>query len=501
MAKVAIIGGGVSGLAAGIYAQMSGLESEIYEKHIVVGGQCTSWKRQGFHIDNCVHWMTGTNPKTDIYKVWEDVGVLGKDKAILKHDFFMEVNIDGKKAHVWRNPEKMREELLLLAPEDTEEINQFIDAIKNFQALQIPALKPSEQRNLWDNLKIVFKMLKAIPVAAKFGKLSLDDYAKRFKNPVIQQIIYNYLPKEYYVLATFFMYSMFTSDNADLPLGGSDMITNRMRDRYLALGGKISCKKQVSNLVVENRKVTKIKFEDQTETTADFVISATDPDVTFKILGENYMDDLFKKWYADKQNYPIFSEINIYFAFDCPTDKLPSMELFNCEPYEIAGNKHSIIITNNYADEPNFAPEGKSLMQILIVQNEDDFEYWNRLYNENRTEYKAAKERIINEIQQRLELHYPEYSGKISAVEMVTPKSFNRFTGAYKGSYMGFIQTPHVKKENHPGILPGLDNFYLAGQWLQTPGGLPNALIIGRFAIQRLLKQENLLHTFCSRRI
>lgn len=87
MASLAIIGGGVSGLAAGIYAQLSGIDSEIFESHTIVGGQCTAWKRKGFHIDNCVHWMIGTKQETETYQVWKDVGVLGEGKKILRHDY------------------------------------------------------------------------------------------------------------------------------------------------------------------------------------------------------------------------------------------------------------------------------------------------------------------------------------------------------------------------------------------------------------------------------
>lgn len=57
--KLAIIGGGVSGLTAGIYAQMSGMESTVYEQHSIAGGELTGWERQGCHIDNCVHWLVG----------------------------------------------------------------------------------------------------------------------------------------------------------------------------------------------------------------------------------------------------------------------------------------------------------------------------------------------------------------------------------------------------------------------------------------------------------
>ncbi|MBQ3930059.1 MAG: FAD-dependent oxidoreductase, partial [Paludibacteraceae bacterium] len=49
--KLIIIGGGVAGLSAGIYARKRGWETVIYEKNAVAGGECTSWKRQGYHID------------------------------------------------------------------------------------------------------------------------------------------------------------------------------------------------------------------------------------------------------------------------------------------------------------------------------------------------------------------------------------------------------------------------------------------------------------------
>ena len=38
MKKVVIIGGGVSGLSAGIYAQQKGYQTEIYEKNQMLGG-------------------------------------------------------------------------------------------------------------------------------------------------------------------------------------------------------------------------------------------------------------------------------------------------------------------------------------------------------------------------------------------------------------------------------------------------------------------------------
>ena len=70
--------------------------------------------------------------------------------------------------------------------------------------------------------------------------------------------------------------------------------------------------------------------------------------------------------------------------------------------------------------------------------------------------------------------------------------TYYRFCGAYKGAYMSFILTPYAPKATHRGILPGIRNLYLAGQWLQPPGGLPNAAVTGRFAIQRICKRAHI---------
>ena len=60
----------------------------------------------------------------------------------------------------------------------------------------------------------------------------------------------------------------------------------------------------------------------------------------------------------------------------------------------------------------------------------------------------------------------------------------------YKGAYMGFITTPSAKPARVKGTVKGLKNLYLAGQWVMSPGGLPVAVISGKFAIQRILKKE-----------
>lgn len=58
--KIIVIGGGVSGMSVGIYAQMNGFESQIIEKHSIAGGICTAWHRKGYRFDYSIQWLVGT---------------------------------------------------------------------------------------------------------------------------------------------------------------------------------------------------------------------------------------------------------------------------------------------------------------------------------------------------------------------------------------------------------------------------------------------------------
>ena len=74
MTDLVIIGGGISGLSAGILAQKQGYKTLILEKNQMLGGECTGWNRQGYHIDNCIHWLVGCNKEKPSASALERAG-------------------------------------------------------------------------------------------------------------------------------------------------------------------------------------------------------------------------------------------------------------------------------------------------------------------------------------------------------------------------------------------------------------------------------------------
>lgn len=57
--SIIIIGAGIGGLSTGVYGQINGYETQIFEMHSKPGGQCTSWKRNGYTFDPCIHHFFG----------------------------------------------------------------------------------------------------------------------------------------------------------------------------------------------------------------------------------------------------------------------------------------------------------------------------------------------------------------------------------------------------------------------------------------------------------
>ena len=134
MKKVVIIGGGVSGLTAGIYAQKKGYETVIVEKHKIAGGQLTGWNRGGYHIDNCIHWLTGTNKNTADYKTWLETGML-EEGGIYQSDSLFTYEKNGKRLSLYHDIVRLQKEMISLSPKDEKRINEFIFDVKTVQRL------------------------------------------------------------------------------------------------------------------------------------------------------------------------------------------------------------------------------------------------------------------------------------------------------------------------------------------------------------------------------
>lgn len=70
---VAVIGGGIAGLCAAVYARKCGYQVELFEKNSIAGGLATNWKMGEYMFENCLHWLVGSRPMGMLNSQWREI--------------------------------------------------------------------------------------------------------------------------------------------------------------------------------------------------------------------------------------------------------------------------------------------------------------------------------------------------------------------------------------------------------------------------------------------
>ena len=324
-------------------------------------------------------------------------------------------------------------------------------------------------------------------VMKEFGKISLDEYSKRFKSPVLQSLMCDYLPREYSAYSFFVSYATMADGNGKIPMGASLQMSLRMEKKFKDLGGKIYYNSSTKKINIEKKTATGITLDDGRFIKADYVIPAVDTYVLFnKLIPSSYMPKKVKKAYDSPKDYPAVSGFQIAFAVSEKYDRGETV-FVNIDPVKVGNNTFSRMYVKAYGYDPIFVKDGKQVIQTCITQRDDDFEFWKSL---SEKEYREYKEKLIKEIEKRIEAAFPELAGDLEFLDCWTPLTYDRYCNAYHGSYMSFTTTPQAKPLRMKGRVKGIDNMYLAGQWTNAPGGLPVAAASGKFAVQRILKSK-----------
>lgn len=488
MKKVIIIGGGISGLTAGIYAQQNGFETEIYEKNPMIGGECTGWNRQGYHIDNCLHWLTGCRPDDDLNRIWKNIGALADDTELYHEPYFYMIEMDGRALHFWRDLEKARAEFLALAPEDSKEINKFFDNVRNAESVRVPCEKSLAEMNTLEFMRFGMTMAAAGRMIREYGKDCISDLAARFSNPVVRAMMEQYFAGHYKAITLLSSYAFYTGGTGALPMGGSVDMVNRIVERYENLGGRIHTGMSARSIDIVKGKAVSVTFEDGSTVPCDYVISAVDPSVTFgRLLDRKYMDKKMRKMYDNREGYPVTSGFNVSFGITGDVDcGFSGSVLFPCEPIRIGTQDKSFMGVRLYDYDSTLFPADKRVIQCNTLQSEADYAFWSELYRD-KERYNAEKQRIADETQARIIAKYPQLDGRLVQLCTYSPVTFTRWCGAYKGAYMSFFERPDSKSLTAKNTLKGLDNVFIGSQWVTTNGGLPTAAASGKFASDALM--------------
>lgn len=487
MKKVVIIGAGISGLTAGIYALQKGFAAEIYEKNPMAGGECTGWNRQGYHIDNCIHWLTGCREDDNLNKIWKNIGVLTEDTELFYEPYFYMLEMDGKQLHFWRDLEKARAEFLALAPEDEKELNLFFDNVRNAESVRVPCEKSMAEMSMMETIRFGMTMAAAGRMIMEYGKDSIADLARRFTNPMVREMMSRYLDPGYKAITLITSYAFYTGNNGAIPMGGSVGMVKRIVERFGSLGGVLHTGMTAQRINTEKGRAVSVTFADGTVVPCDYVICAADPSVTFgSLLDRKHMDKAMRRMYDRRKDYALTSGFNVSFGIKGEEDcGFSGSALFPCEPIRIGTQDKTFMGVRLYDYDSELFPAHRRVIQCNTLQSEEDYAFWQELYGD-RERYNAEKQRIADQTQARILAQYPQLEGRLIQLCTYSPMTFTKWCGAYKGAYMSFFERAGVKSLTAKSTMKKLPNVFVCSQWITTNGGLPTAAAGGKFAADAL---------------
>lgn len=486
MKKVVVIGGGVAGLSAGIYAAMNGFDTEILEMHSVAGGQCTAWDRKGYRFDYCLHWLVGTS-KGAFHDIWRETNVINDQTEIIDHDIHSKIiDSNGNEFFIYSNIDRWEQYLNALAPEDSKAIGKMCNDMRK-SALLKPFALPPELRSPLDYIRVIPTMLPIINIVRKFGRLTCKEYFDKlnFKSDRLRSVFDAiYGDRNFSALAFIFMLGWYNQKNAGYIKGGSYPLAQRMVERFESLGGKISYRKRVDKIVVENNRANGVILTDGEKIDADYVIGTADGYTTiYKMLEGKYVSKKIDFAYKNWELFTPLVQVSFGINQSIPSEAPIIINVTKGLKIGMTDLEYGFSVMN-YSYDNTMAPDGKT---TIVLRYETPWKLWENLAGE---EYKNEKRQIEKDAITCLETIYPGIAAHIEVVDVATPLTDVRYTGVKDGAYEGFMPTKENMMKSLDMTLPKLKNFYMAGQWLFPGGGLPPSAQTGKWVVQLICKKE-----------
>jgi phytoene dehydrogenase-like protein len=395
--------------------------------------------------------------------------------------------------------DRLEQHMLDLAPQDEDLIRDLGEALRDFTRMDTPVdITPSDAL---EALQLGQNMLPVLWPVLRWRNVTVSEFAERFRDTLLRQALpqfFQFSPPDFPMMLLLTTLAMMNDHEAGYPIGGSLQFAQDIAAQYLALGGEIHYRARVDQVIVEpgasriggweNDRAVGVHLQDGTEHRADIVISACDGHATiYDLLGGRYLNDRIRSYYSDLPVAKSILQISLGVARDF-ADQPPALSFPLPEPVLLGNIRHDRLVLKHYCFDPTMAPPGKS---VLSVWCEADYDHWARLRADRRA-YRAAKNRVAEEVIAALDRRYPGLRQDVEAIDVATPVTYERYTANWRGAFAGWaLTTKKMSMMMGRGMsktLPGLDGFHMIGQWVEPGGNVELSAASGRDVIKDICK-------------
>lgn len=488
--RIVIIGAGVSGMTAGIYALKSGYDVRILERNLSVGGLCTGWQRKGTYIDGCIHWLTESD-KGQLSGLWREIGALDDSTEVFHYDVYSQAKLGERVVNFYTDPDKLLEELLRHSEGESDRVwmRKFVKAVKVCKHNAILLHKPYYQYGLLDVVRLLCKVGPALPTMKKYGKLSIRDFVGQLKSESLRHAFtHSLVPDGFSLFSLMSTYAGLAWRNSGTPIGGSKAFVERIKERFLSLGGELSLRTDVEEIVVEDGCAKGVKISGGEMVEADYVIPACDVHYTLKsLLKGRYTIEELNLRNEEKDVNPTYSMMLVSYRTRKDLSGIVHNRYVKCSEYDVLGYPIDVVYVKHFGYDRSLSKDGETVVQAIVNTNEDMFD---KLVSMGREEYKVFKAQLAECLRDKIYEADGNLYGELELLDVATPLTFTHYCNSYKGTFMTYMLTKNNKQMKLANNCLPIKNLALANHWMMVPGGIPIAAMQGKFAVMTIEQFE-----------
>jgi phytoene dehydrogenase-like protein len=463
---------------------MNGYQTSLYEKNSVCGGVAYAWKRGRYLFDGATNWLAGSSPSSTMHYLLKELIDFSKFE-IIDPDIFISVEYNNTHLHVYCDAERLKEEMLRVAPEDVGVISKFTNAIKKAGTISLPYQKAPELFNLWDYCTFLITQFSFIRFFMQWKRVTIRNLSKEFKNSNLRELFLRIFPRHehFSVLSVILTLGWMNIKSGGYPIGGSNKLTDLLIEKYKKLGGKLLLRSEVDSITVENNHSTGIKLKNGTTIPAAKVVVASDLHETLtKLLPAQ---KCVRKVLERLDEYPVFPSLfqvslGVKRTFDGVPHKI-TMPLSSAINFG-EGGLFSEMMVRICNFDPTFSPSGTTA--IIVHIRTPEYRFWYDLREKNYQKYTEEKNRVAEQVIDSLDNRFGMIREAIEEIDIATPATFIRYTCIFKGSYQSWAPTPSFIGKTLPKTIDPVKNLFITGQWVWAAGGIPGVIRIARHTAQ-----------------
>jgi phytoene desaturase len=476
---VAIIGGGVAGLAAGGLLARNGLRVKLYEANDKLGGSCANTEIGGYTFHDGAIYLAFPGILDHVFarlgldrasrlplrKIIANQTTALPDGTIVSFGDGLEITIQKPGR---TNRDQLQKELDRLLKKWSPVRRLFAEDI----LLHPLALS-----------RVIVKGWRHLPklrgtVASELDHLFSDDAVRAAMSGVT---LYAGVPPQKMPVQSILGLVAMLVEGFYLPAGGMGKIPDALSDALKNNGGEIFLNSKIENIVIKNGRVRGLHMAGQGLVEADAILSTASGMVTSSLLNDADIPNTMRR---KAQNAPlshkaIVIQLGLSNQVNAPSHSNSILPMLNDQAQVFAPVESEIKWLNYMVPTvtmPELAPRGGSIIELYPPIAQD---IPANAWDDQKTD------RVVQAAIQSLARIHPL---EIAVQRVTTPKDFQNRMHLYRGALYGLSPIADLRAYfPHASPIPGL---YQSGQTTYPGYGVSSSAMSGIFAAETLMQKE-----------